>query len=121
MAERKTPRSAQNAGTHGTGDGKQPPVFCSFCGRSAEEVLTLVSAPFGGAYICEICTSNHIELLRAHLPQFAGAKKNMRTAGLAKFTPRSIHEALNEYVVEQDQAKKILSVSVYNHFKRIDS
>jgi ATP-dependent Clp protease ATP-binding subunit ClpX len=96
------------------------PVYCSFCGRSAEEVLTLISAPFGGAFICDICTSNHVDLLRAHLPQFA-RKKTARNLGLNAFTPSALKRALDEYVIEQDEAKKILSVAVYNHYKRIDS
>ena len=107
------------------GDGARP-LYCTFCGRSAEEVLTLISAPFGNALICDICTSNHVDLLRAHLPQFA-KKKNLRVSGenqregLANFTPRSIERALSEHVIEQDRAKRILAVSVYNHYKRIDS
>ena len=96
------------------------PVYCSFCGRSSDEVQTLISAPFGGALICDICTSNHVDLLRAHLPQFA-KKKAVRRAGLTTFTPRTIEKALSEYVVEQERAKRILAVSVYNHYKRIDS
>jgi ATP-dependent Clp protease ATP-binding subunit ClpX len=96
------------------------PVYCSFCGRSAEEVLTLISAPFGAAFICDICTSNHVDLLRAHLPQFA-RKKTARNLGLTTFTPSAIKKALDEYVIEQESAKKVLSVAVYNHYKRIDS
>jgi ATP-dependent Clp protease ATP-binding subunit ClpX len=103
----------------GFGEGDRP-VYCTFCGRSADEVQTLISAPFGSAFICDICTSNHVDLLRAHLPQFA-KKKAVRRAGLATFTPRSIDHALSEYVIEQDRAKRILAVSVYNHYKRIDS
>lgn len=103
-----------------TGPSDNRPVFCSFCGRSSEEVLTLISAPFGGAFICDICVANHVDLLRAHIPQFA-THKQQRTSGLATFTPSAIKKALDEYVVEQDQAKKILSVAVYNHYKRIDS
>ncbi len=49
---------------------------------SAEEVQTLISAPFGSAFICDVCTSNHVDLLRAHLPQFA-KKSAVRRAGLA--------------------------------------
>jgi len=118
MAESNTPhRPGKGSGNDET---TEKVVYCSFCGRSAEEVLTLISAPFGGAFICDICTANHLELLRAHLPQFA-KKKSVRESGLSTFTPSSIKRALDEYVVEQDEAKKILSVAVYNHYKRIDS
>jgi ATP-dependent Clp protease ATP-binding subunit ClpX len=96
------------------------PAFCSFCGRSSDEVLTLISSPFEGAFICDICTSNHVDLLRAHLPQYA-KRKPARQAKLASFTPRSIEKALSEYVIEQDRAKRILSVAVYNHYKRLDA
>jgi ATP-dependent Clp protease ATP-binding subunit ClpX len=103
-----------------TNDNSERPVYCTFCGRSADEVLTLISAPFSSALICDICTANHVELLRAHLPQYA-KKKAVRRAGLATFTPRSIERALSEFVIEQDRAKRILAVSVYNHYKRIDA
>jgi ATP-dependent Clp protease ATP-binding subunit ClpX len=108
--------------TAGGGDSTSTlrPVYCSFCGRASEEVQTLISAPFGSAFICDVCTANHVDLLRAHLPQFA-KKSNVRRAGLATFTPRSIEKALSEHVIEQDRAKRILAVSVYNHYKRIDA
>ena len=110
--DRHTPRNFNPSGDR--------PAYCSFCGRAAEEVQTLISAPFGSAFICDVCTSNHVDLLRAHLPQFA-KKASVRRAGLASFTPRSIERALSEHVIEQDRAKRILAVSVYNHYKRIDS
>ena len=98
---------------------ERPPI-CTFCGRSADEVLTLISAPFGGALICDICTSGHVDLLRAHLPQYA-KKEAIRRSGLATFTPRSIEKTLSEFVIEQDRAKRTLAVSVYNHYKRLDA
>jgi ATP-dependent Clp protease ATP-binding subunit ClpX len=107
-------------------EGGERPLYCTFCGRSAEEVLTLISAPFGNALICDICTSGHVDLLRAHLPQYA-TKKNMRVSGmnarpeLSTFTPRAIERALSEHVIEQDRAKRVLAVSVYNHYKRLDA
>lgn len=61
-----------------------------------------------------------MELLRAHLPQFTPRKAH-RTSGLSTFTPSSIKKALDEYVVEQEKAKRTLAVAVYNHYKRIDS
>ncbi len=115
--ERRTPKNYQPGGD---GPTSMRPVYCTFCGRAAEEVQTLISAPFGGAFICDVCTANHVDLLRAHLPQFA-KKNNVRRAGLATFTPRSIEKALSEHIIEQDRAKRILAVSVYNHYKRIDS
>jgi ATP-dependent Clp protease ATP-binding subunit ClpX len=61
-----------------------------------------------------------VELLRAHLPQFTPRKAH-RTSGLTTFTPSSIKKSLDEYVVEQEKAKRTLAVAVYNHYKRIDS
>ncbi len=121
MAE-NTPRGSngQRAGNSKNGSDGEQLVYCTFCGRSSEEVLTLISAPFGGAMICDICTSNHVDLLRSHLPQFT-QKKAARNAGVSAFTPSKIKRALDEFVIDQDEAKKILAVSVHNHYKRIDS
>lgn len=116
MADKRTTRPPDNS----NGDLGDRIVYCSFCGRSSEEVVTLISAPFGGAFICDTCVANHVELLRAHLPQFTPRKAH-RTSGLSTFTPSSIKKALDEYVVEQERAKRTLAVAVYNHYKRIDS
>jgi ATP-dependent Clp protease ATP-binding subunit ClpX len=124
MADNKKPTTRRNPGMTDS-DGERP-VYCSFCGRSSDEVLTLISAPFGGALICDICTANHVDLLRAHLPQFAN-RKNARVSGLGEvafpgaITPSGIEKALSEFVIEQDRAKRVLSVAVYNHYKRIDA
>jgi len=117
MPPKETNTTRHNGGNEFNGDR---PVYCTFCGRSAEEVQTLISAPFSSALICDICTANHVDLLRAHLPQFT-KQKAARRSGLASFTPRSIEHALSEFVIEQERAKKILAVSVYNHYKRIDA
>jgi ATP-dependent Clp protease ATP-binding subunit ClpX len=116
--DEKRPRTRKS--TKSLGSDEPPIPHCSFCLRSANEVTTLISAPYNNAFICDICTANNVELLRAHLPQFA-VKAPARRAKLASFTPRGIKKALDEYVIGQDQAKKVLSVAVYNHFKRIDA
>ncbi len=118
MDEKKNrPRRAKQSAS----GGSEPPVpHCSFCLRPATEVTTLISAPYGDAYICDICSANNVELLRAHLPQFT-PRANVRKAGIKHVTPRTIKKALDEYVIGQDEAKKVLSVAVYNHFKRIES
>src|SRR2546421_5639925 len=112
----RTKRLKNDTGDDGTGGTPH----CSFCLRSANEVTTLISAPYGSAFICDICSANNVELLRSHLPQYT-SKANARRAGLSRFTPRAIKKALDEYVIGQEEAKKILSVAVYNHFKRIES
>src|ERR1043165_9341699 len=112
---------ASGSGISGGGKPPEPPVpHCSFCLRPATEVTTLISAPYGDAFICDICSANNVELLRAHLPQFT-PRANVRKAGIKHVTPRTIKKSLDEYVIDQDEAKKVLSVAVYNHFKRIES
>ncbi len=120
--DEKKPRSRKpkNQSENGSGTSEPPMPRCSFCFRGADEVATLISAPYGDAYICDICSAGNIDLLRAHLPQYT-THSNVRKAGASSFTPRSIKKALDEYVIGQDEAKKILSVAVYNHFKRIES
>jgi ATP-dependent Clp protease ATP-binding subunit ClpX len=122
--DEKKPRGRKPASARGAGNGNNPPndtvPRCSFCLRPATEVTTLISAPYGDAYICDICSANNVELLRAHLPNFS-PRANVRKAGISRMTPRAIKKALDEYVIGQDEAKKVLSVAVYNHFKRIES
>lgn len=120
MAKMDEKRPRQKKQEQGSGGGEPPIPHCSFCLRSANEVTTLISAPYGDAFICDICTANNVDLLRAHLPQFA-TKAGARHAKLTSFTPRAIKKSLDEYVIGQEKAKKILSVAVYNHFKRIDA
>lgn len=86
---------------------------CSFCGKSADEVDRLIAGP--DAFICNEC----IELCSSIIErENFGQSKNMDIE-LAK--PREIKEYLDQYVIQQEMAKKTLSVSVYNHYKRINS
>ncbi|MBI3969829.1 MAG: ATP-dependent Clp protease ATP-binding subunit ClpX [Chloroflexi bacterium] len=88
---------------------------CSFCGKTQEQVRRLIAGP-GGVYICDEC----IELCREIIEE-----ESAQPAQKAKFpsnripTPKRIYELLNQYVIGQDRAKKVLSVAVYNHYKRI--
>jgi ATP-dependent Clp protease ATP-binding subunit ClpX len=98
---------------------------CSFCGRGEEEVIILVSGMDG--QICEVCTEKAQEIINAELkkagvdaPDSAAAAKSARYSGpLQLIPPRSIKTFLDQYVIGQDEAKKVLSVAVYNHYKRI--
>jgi len=84
---------------------------CSFCGKSQKQVRKLIAGP--GVYICDECIDLCNEIIDE---EFSGAD-DVTFEELPK--PREIFEFLEEYVVGQDEAKKILSVAVYNHYKRV--
>lgn len=91
---------------------EQPPV-CNFCGRSGDEVERLIAGP--GVFICNEC----IEVCRNILEE---EMKISKKKGLPDFelpTPEKIKEYMDQYVIEQDDAKVALAVAVYNHYKRI--
>lgn len=88
-------------------------LTCSFCGKSQEVVKKLVAGP--DVYICDEC----IELCNEILEEEAETNLDNSLASLPK--PKEIKEILDQYVIDQDEAKKILSVAVYNHYKRIAS
>ncbi|MEJ5227285.1 ATP-dependent Clp protease ATP-binding subunit ClpX [Thermodesulfovibrio sp.] len=84
---------------------------CSFCGKSQKEVKKLIAG--NGVYICDECISLCNEILEEErLASIDGVKTELPT-------PQEIHKFLNDYVIGQERAKKILSVAVYNHYKRI--
>lgn len=92
---------------------EQPPV-CNFCGRSGDEVERLIAGP--GVFICNEC----IEVCRNILEEEMKTLKKKK--GLPDFelpTPEKIKEYMDQYVIEQDDAKVALAVAVYNHYKRI--
>jgi ATP-dependent Clp protease ATP-binding subunit ClpX len=86
---------------------------CSFCGKTQDQVRKLVAGP--GVYICDEC----IELCTEIVEEELGTEEEVEFKDVPK--PREIREILNDYVIGQDQAKKNLSVAVYNHYKRINS
>jgi ATP-dependent Clp protease ATP-binding subunit ClpX len=86
---------------------------CSFCGKSQKQVKKLIAGP--GVYICDECIDLCNEIIEEELSQTS----EVRFDELPK--PREIYEYLNDYVIGQDQAKKILSVAVYNHYKRVQA
>ncbi len=86
---------------------------CSFCGKSQKQVKKLIAGP--GVYICDECIDLCNEIIEEELSQSTEVKFDE----LPK--PREILEYLNGYVIGQDQAKKILSVAVYNHYKRVQA
>ncbi|MFP8873145.1 MAG: ATP-dependent Clp protease ATP-binding subunit ClpX, partial [Myxococcota bacterium] len=89
-------------------------LSCSFCGKSQKEVKKLIAGPT--VYICDEC----IELCNDIIAEEYGQEEAPAQVSRVP-KPREIHEALNEYVVGQEKAKRILSVAVHNHYKRIES
>ncbi len=94
---------------------EQKIVKCSFCGRDGNEVGSMIAGP--DVYICDICIASSIDILKNNLAAFNNAKKGKWT----QHTPHSIKKSLDEYVIGQERAKRVLSVAVYNHYKRINS
>jgi ATP-dependent Clp protease ATP-binding subunit ClpX len=88
-------------------------VKCSFCGKSQKQVKKLIAGP--GVYICDEC----IDLCNDIIEEELAESSEVRFDELPK--PREIYEFLNDYVIGQDHAKKILSVAVYNHYKRVQA
>ena len=84
---------------------------CSFCGKSQKQVRKLIAGP--GVYICDEC----IELCNEIIEEELSDSEEISFTELPK--PHEIYEFLDEYVVGQDQAKKVLAVAVYNHYKRV--
>jgi len=95
-------------------NGPKNRVHCSFCGKSQDEVQKLIAGP--AVYICDECVELCNEILAEEI-------EAQRDSGIIPElpTPTEIHAMLNEYVIGQEKAKKILSVAVYNHYKRIYS
>ena len=87
---------------------------CSFCGKGQRQVRKLIAGP--GVYICDECIDLCNEIVDEELSEET-SELVVPSGDLP--TPRAIYEALGEYVVGQDQAKKVLAVAVYNHYKRI--
>ena len=90
-------------------------IYCSFCGKPQDMVERLLTGP-NGIYICDEC----IELCHEILQEERGSEcEKTVTEGINLLKPKDIKAKLDEYVIGQDEAKKVLSVAVYNHYKRI--
>ena len=97
---------------------KKKDLTCSFCGRSSRDVISLIEGP-GNVFICNHCVDNASEIINVNHPtpeinseMFTSKPKNLPIPTELKFL-------LDEYVIGQDHSKKVLSVAVYNHYKRI--
>ena len=90
-------------------------VRCSFCGKTGDQVRKMISGP-SGTYICDECIELCAELIEDELDQ-EELEPGQEEINLLK--PKEIKEFLDDYVIGQEEAKKVLSVAVYNHYKRI--
>src|SRR5215212_5938098 len=101
--------------TSSTSKGPKVPYRCSFCGKSQEQVRKLIAGQ--GVYICDECINLCQEIIEEEMLEAPKAKP-----AVAKLpNPRQIKFALDQYVISQDRAKKVLSVAVYNHYKRVNA
>lgn len=92
----------------------QSSLVCSFCGKNQEEVRKLIAGP--DVYICDECIDLCNDII---LEEVEEDRSGSRSSSIPK--PREIKKFLDQYVIGQDAAKKVLSVAVYNHYKRVDS
>ncbi|MGA0025276.1 MAG: ATP-dependent Clp protease ATP-binding subunit ClpX, partial [Burkholderiales bacterium] len=88
-------------------------LYCSFCGKSQHEVRKLIAGP--SVFICDECIELCNDIIREEIQGDQGAKGAKSDLPV----PHEIRDILNQYVIGQDTAKKILSVAVYNHYKRL--
>ena len=96
-------------------DDRSENLICSFCGKSQDEVKKLIAGPT--VYICDEC----IELCNDIIAEESKLEESMGPDVKKLPKPQEIKEVLDEYVIGQDRAKKILSVAVYNHYKRVEA
>ncbi|MBW2209292.1 MAG: ATP-dependent Clp protease ATP-binding subunit ClpX [Deltaproteobacteria bacterium] len=91
-------------------DGKL--LYCSFCGKSQHEVRKLIAGP--SVFVCDECVELCNDIIREEMQEKAAS------GGAELPKPQEINDVLNEYVIGQDSAKKVLAVAVYNHYKRLE-
>jgi ATP-dependent Clp protease ATP-binding subunit ClpX len=87
-------------------------LYCSFCGKSQHEVRKLIAGP--SVFICDECVELCNDIIREEMQDRLSSGKSSHLP-----TPHEIRDILNQYVIGQDRAKKVLSVAVYNHYKRL--
>ncbi|TVQ69896.1 MAG: ATP-dependent Clp protease ATP-binding subunit ClpX [Oceanospirillales bacterium] len=96
--------------TSGKGEGNK--LFCSFCGKSQDEVRKLIAGP--SVFICDECVDLCNDIIREEIQDVADSEVSEKLP-----LPAELKKALDEYVIGQERAKKVLAVAVYNHYKRL--
>lgn len=96
---------------------KQQSIHCSFCGRGKEDVKILIAG--NDSHICENCVEHAQEIVHQEVTQKNSPSNKSANSNLTVKKPMEIKKFLDEYVIGQDDAKKVLAVAVYNHYKRI--
>ncbi len=99
---------------HSKGDDHDKLLYCSFCGKSQHEVRKLIAGP--SVFVCDECVELCNDIIREEVQE-----KTTGLTGSKLPTPREINHILDEYVVGQFRAKRVLSVAVYNHYKRLET
>jgi ATP-dependent Clp protease ATP-binding subunit ClpX len=94
-----------------SGDGQQQTLYCSFCGKSQHEVKKLIAGP--AVFVCNECVELCAEIIHDE------TKQSLAKSDGSLPSPREIANVLDDYVVGQDHAKRVLSVAVHNHYKRL--
>ncbi|MCK5894668.1 MAG: ATP-dependent Clp protease ATP-binding subunit ClpX [Endozoicomonadaceae bacterium] len=97
---------------NGKGDDSEKLLYCSFCGKSQHEVRKLIAGP--SVFICDECVDLCNDIIREEIEEAAPESDNDHLP-----VPKEINSILDEYVIGQQRAKKMLSVAVYNHYKRL--
>jgi len=95
------------------GDDSGKLLYCSFCGKSQHEVRKLIAGP--SVFVCDECVDLCNDIIREEIQE-----KDAESSGRKLPIPEEIKETLDEYVIGQERAKKVLSVAVYNHYKRLN-
>ena len=99
--------------------GRNDDLFrCSFCGKTQDQVHKLIAGP-NGAYICDECVDICAEIIEEEMEEDRGKGAKSAKEEINLIKPKEMKAFLDEYVIGQEQAKKVLSVAVYNHYKRI--
>jgi len=99
-------------GKDGDGDDSGKLLYCSFCGKSQDEVRKLIAGP--SVFICDECVDLCNDIIREEIQEAEPQEESDHLP-----TPAELSAALDEYVIGQDRAKKVLAVAVYNHYKRL--